>query len=146
VIRLVVVGVGTNRIDEHFGGEDVIAHRHKRRLRIIGCSRWFQWLFHETANPAGVLGVNTTERGGLGSRYPDTGHGCAGPVVDVELHHLLGIHPIHVVGAENHYVVRVFVVNQVQGLIDRVGGAGVPARAEALLCRHRGDVLTGQAG
>src|ERR1700733_12017367 len=30
VIRMIVVGIGSNRVDEHFGGEDVIAHRHER--------------------------------------------------------------------------------------------------------------------
>ena len=80
------------------------------------------------------------------ARHPDAGHRRAGAAVDVEPDHLLGIHPVDVVGAENHYVVRVFVVDQVERLIDRVGGAGVPTRAEPLLRGHRGDVLTGQTG
>ena len=81
----------------------------------------------------------------LGAGHPDAGHGGAGAAFDVELHHLLGVHAVHVVGAENHDVVGIFVVDQVHRLVDRVGGAGVPARAEALLRGNRGDVLTGQA-
>ncbi len=100
----------------------------------------------ETADAAGVVGVDAAERGGLAARHPDAGHGRAGAAFDVELDHLLGIHPVHVVGAENHDVVGVFVVDQVERLVDRVGGAGVPARPEPLLRRHRSDVLTGQAG
>jgi hypothetical protein len=53
---------------------------------------------------------------------------------------------VHVVGAEHHDVVGILVVDQIQRLIDRVGGAGVPARAEPLLGRHRGDVLAGKPG
>ena len=62
----------------------------------------------------------------------------------MELDHLLGIHPIDVVGAEHDDVVGVLVVDQVERLQDRVGGAGVPARAEPLLGGHRRDVLAGK--
>ena len=56
------------------------------------------------------------------------------------------VHPVHVVGAEDHDVVGLLVVDQVQALEDRVGAAGVPAPAEPLLGRHRGDVLAEHAG
>ena len=64
----------------------------------------------------------------------------------MEVDHLLGIHAIHVVGAEHDDVVGILVVDQIQRLIDRVGRAGVPARAEPLLGRHRRDVLAGKPG
>ena len=50
------------------------------------------------------------------------------------------------IDAEHHDVVGILVVDQVQGLVDRVGRTGVPARSEPLLSRHRGDVLPGQTG
>lgn len=106
--------------------------------------RRLQRLLNEAANTAGVIGVDTTERGRIFTWNPYAGHRRAGTAVDVEPDHLFGIHTVDVVGAENHYVVWIFVVDQVQRLIDRIGGAGIPARAEALLCRHRGDVLTRQ--
>src|SRR6202011_2350244 len=95
---------------------------------------------------AGLVGVEAAECGRLGAGYPDAGHRCPGAAVDVEADHLLGVHPVDVVGAENHDVVGILVVDQVERLIDRVGGAGVPTRAEPLLGRNRGDVLTGQPG
>jgi hypothetical protein len=55
--------------------------------------------------------------------------------------HLRRVHPVHVVGAEDDDDVRSRVVDQVEALQDRVGAAGVPARAEPLLRRHRGDVV-----
>src|SRR5690606_31313054 len=61
-------------------------------------------------------------------------------------HHLFRIHPIHVVGAEDDDVFGVFVVDEIEGLENRVGAAGVPARTESLLGRNRSDVFTGEAG
>ena len=144
MIGLVVVGVGTDRVDEHLGGEDVVAHRDEGLLGIVGSARRVGRLLDEAANAAGLVGVDAAERGRLGTRYPDAGHRCTGAAVDVELHHLLGIHPVHVVSAEHHDVVGILVVDQVQRLIDRVGRAGVPARSESLLRRNRGDVLPRQ--
>ena len=98
------------------------------------------------ADPAGVVGVDATERVASlrGTRMPATV--APAPLSMWNCDHLLGVHPVHVIGAENDDVVGVFVVDQVQRLIDRVGRAGVPARAQALLGRHRGDVLAGQTG
>ena len=86
-------------------------------------------------------GLDDPERGGLPARHPDAGHGrlCSG--CDVVGDHLRRIHPVDVIGAENHQIVGLLVVDQVQRLQDRVGAAGVPAGAEALLGRHRGDVV-----
>ena len=144
VIGGVVVGVGADRVDEHLGGEDVIAHRHERLLRVVRASGGLRWFLHEAADPSGLVGIDAAERTRFGPRDPDAGNRCAGAAFDVELHHLLGVHAIHMVGAEHHDVVRILVVDQVQRLVDRIGGAGVPARAEPLLGRHRSDVLPRQ--
>ena len=146
VIGVVVVGVGADRVDEHLGGEDVVAHRHERLLGIVGCARRIGRLLDELADAAGLVGVDAAERAGLRPRHPDARDRRARAALDVELDHLLGVHPVHVVGAEHDDVVGILVVDQVQRLIDRVGGAGVPARAEPLLRRHRGDVLAGKPG
>ena len=144
MIGLVVFGIGTDGVDEHLCGEDVIAHRDEGLLGIIGSARRIGRFFDEAQNAAGLVGVDTPERSRLCTGNPDAGHRCTGAAVDVVLHHLLGVHPIHVVSAEHHDVIRILVVDQVQRLIDRVGGAGVPARSETLLRRNRGDVLTRQ--
>ena len=81
---------------------------------------------------------------GFRARHPDARDGRTRTALDVELDHLLGVHPVHVIGAEHDDVVGIFVVDQVQRLVDGVGGAGVPARAEPLLGRDRGDVLAGK--
>ena len=102
-------------------------------------------LLDEAADPAGVVGVDAAEGRRLGPRHSDAGHRCPCSAVNMEADHLLRVHPVDVVSAENHNVVGVFVVDQVRGLVDGVGGTGIPAWAEPLLCRHRSDVLTGQA-
>ena len=68
----------------------------------------------------------------------------AGTGLQVLVDHLADVHAVDVVGAEDDDDVRPLVVDQVQALEDRVGAAGVPARAEPLLRRHRGDVVAEQ--
>ena len=63
---------------------------------------------------------------------------------DVLLDHLARVHPVHVVGAEDDDVLGLVVVDQVQRLVDGVGGALEPLRAEALLRGHRRDVVAEQ--
>ena len=54
----------------------------------------------------------------------------------MRVHQLLGIHPVDVVSAENHHVVRILVPEQVQILVDGIGRAFEPPATEAHL---RGD-------
>ena len=61
------------------------------------------------------------------------------------LDHLHRVHPVHVIGTEDHHVLRSLVVHQVQALEDRIGAAGVPARAKPLLRRNRRDVVAEQS-
>ena len=64
-------------------------------------------------------------------RRADAGHRHAGARLDVLLDHLPRIHAVDVVGAEHADVVGPLVVDQVEVLVDRVGGAGEPVRALA---------------
>ena len=94
--------------------------------------------------PVGV-GVDDAELVGLllrGTRMPGDGHAGAGLHVLVD--HLPRVHAVDVVGAEHDDDVGPLVVDEVEALEDRVGAAGVPARAEPLLRRHRGDVVAEQ--
>ena len=145
MVRLVILGVGTDRVDQHLGGEDIVAHRDEGLLGIVSNTRRVGRFLDETANAAGRVGVDATECGRLSARYPDAGHRGTGPAVDVELHHLLGIHPVDVISTEHDDVVGILVVDQVQRLIDRIRRTRVPAGAESLLRRNRGDVLPRQS-
>ena len=93
--------------------------------------------------PSGPVSI-TPNSVALVARHPDAGHGQPGARIDVGLDHLRGVHPVHVVGAEHDHVVGLLVVEQVERLVDGVGAALVPARAPALLGRHRRHVVADQ--
>ena len=54
----------------------------------------------------------------------------------MRVHHVLDVHPVDVVGAEDDDVVGVLVVDQVHRLEDGIGAALVPLLACPLLCGH----------
>ena len=78
----------------------------------------------------------------IGWRMAATVH--AGARLDVVGHHLREVHPVDVVGADHDDDVGLLVGEQVERLVDRVGAAEVPPLADALLRRHRGDVVAEQ--
>jgi hypothetical protein len=148
VLAVRVVGVGGDRVDQRTGGEDVVAHRREYLVRRVRQTVDLLRLLPERADPARVVRVDVDDSELVGQRLrlPDAGHRDRGARGDVVVDHLLRVHPVDVVGAEHDDVVRVFVVDEVHALVDRVGGTGEPARAEPLLGRHRGDVVAEQRG
>ena len=62
------------------------------------------------------------------------------------LDHLAEVHAVDVVGADDDHDVGLHVLDDVDRLVDRVGGAEVPVLAEALLRGDRGDVVAQQRG
>ena len=102
-------------------------------------------LFQERLDRQSVLaGLDHAERSRLGPRHRDGRHGHARARGHVLVDHLPGVHPEDVVGAEDDHQVGLFVVDQVERLVDRVRRAGVPLRSEPLLRRHRRDVVAEQ--
>ena len=141
VVGVGVVGVGLDRPHQRVGREDVVAHRGERRVRIVRGAGRIGGLLEELGDLAAVVGIDTAERHGLRTRNPDARHRALGTRSDVGLDHLLGIHPVDVVGAEHDDVLGLLVVDQVQRLEDRIGATGVPAGSEPLLRRDRRDVF-----
>ena len=62
----------------------------------------------------------------------------------MEVEHLIDVHPVDVVGAEDRDDVGAEVVDEVQVLQDRVRRAAIPRGAEAHLRRHHGDEGVGE--
>ena len=60
------------------------------------------------------------------------------------LHHLLEVHTVDVVGADDHHNIWLHIFDDVDGLIDGVGRAEIPVLAETLLGRNRGDIVAEQ--
>ncbi len=119
------------------GGEHVVAHRGEGRVRIIRCPGRVRGFLEKTRDPAGRVGVDAPEGERLGARYADAGDGDVGARFDVRIDHLRRVHAVHVIGTEDHDVLGLFVGDEVHRLEDGVGAAGVPARSESLLGRHR---------
>ncbi|SHU57310.1 Uncharacterised protein [Mycobacteroides abscessus subsp. abscessus] len=144
VVGMVVIGIRADHVDEFLGGEDVVPHRDEGRIGIVRSTGRIRRLLHELANAPSVVGIDASERTRLGAGHPDArdGHRCSTFYVKVQ--HLLGVHPVHVVGTEHHDVLGILVEDQIERLMDGIGATGVPARAESLLSGHRGDVLPRQ--
>ena len=93
-----------------------------------------------------VIDLNHTELVRFLDGLADTGHGELSTGLDVLLNHLFEVHAVDVVGTHNHHDVRLDILDDVDGLVDGVGGAEIPMLAETLLRGHRGDVRTKQRG
>ena len=82
-----------------------------------------------------VVDVHHAEAGGLHARHLEAADGHVGAGVDVLLQHQLVVHLVDVVAGEDHHELRLVVGDDVDVLVDRVGGALVPLRL--------GDALAG---
>jgi hypothetical protein len=139
--------VAAQRVQQHLGGEDVVAHRRVDLRRVVGETRGVRRLLAEGGDETAVVrGLDDSELVGQLDRLPDRGHGNARPGLDVLAHHLARVHPVDVVGAEDDDVAGLLVADQVQALVDRVGRPGEPPRAEPLLGRHGRDVVAEHRG
>ena len=76
--------------------------------------------------------------------HRESGHGHRRLALEMELDHLLHVHPVDMVGAEDRDQVRAVVVEQVEVLKDGVGGTLVPALAHPHLGRDGSDELVVQ--
>jgi hypothetical protein len=77
-------------------------------------------------------------------RHPDARHRHSSTALDMRADHLHRIHAVDVVGSEDDDVLGLLVIDEVEALEDGIRRAGVPARTEALLSRHRGHVVAQQ--
>jgi glucokinase len=125
--------------------EDVVAHRREGLVGAAGQPGRVGGLLQERLDPLPVVrGLDDAEGGGLTAGDGDARDRHPGAPVEVLTPHLAGVHAVDVVGTEDDDEVGALVVDEVQRLEDRVGRAGVPARAQALLRRHRGHVVAEQ--
>ncbi len=71
-----------------------------------------------------------------------------GAAVDVKFHHLANIHPIDVIGAEDRHHVRLGLFNEIDVLVNGVGGSSIPVLAQGTHLRGNRDdeMISQQAG
>jgi hypothetical protein len=77
--------------------------------------------------------VHYAKAAGLGARHLDAAHGDVSLLLGVHPEHQLVIHLVHVIAGEDNDVVGGMALDDVDVLIDRVGGAGVPLRLRQAL-------------
>ncbi len=136
--RIGTLGVALDLTDEGVAVEDVESHGGEAGPRRVGIDRR---LFAETDDPAGGVAVDDAELVHLRGRDRDHGDRHLGLGRAVELEHLADVHLIDVVGAKNADFTGFFVLEDVEVLIDGVGAAAEPLRADVHRCRDRGDVV-----
>jgi hypothetical protein len=99
--------------------------------------------------PLGCAGFSSkattrAELRGFPPRQRARGHGDVGARFLVERQHLVQVHPVDVIGAEDRHHVGVEVVHHVEVLQHGIRGPAVPGRAEAHLRGDDGDEVVGQ--
>ena len=83
-------------------------------------------LFLKLGNAVVLVGVHDAEAAGFLPRNLTDGDGAVRFVLDVELQHLVIVHLVNVVAAEDQHVVRVELFDELNILINGVGSAGIP--------------------
>ena len=143
----VVLGIGSLLIERQclkqgLGVGNVVAHGSQNLVGVVRQSRGGGWLLLEVLDHARVVRVDFdhAELVRFLDGLADTGHRELGTGLDVLLHHLLEVHAVHVIGAHDHHDVRLDILDDVDGLVDGIGGAEIPMLTETLLSGHRRDV------
>ena len=124
VLAEVVGAVGVFRVRHQILAQllprkDVHAHAGLVALGMGG-------LFLKFGNAVVLVGVHDAEAAGFVPRNLADGNGAVGVVLDVELQHLVIVHLVNVVAAEDQYVIRVELLDELDVLVDGVGRAGIP--------------------
>ena len=125
---------------------NVITHGSEDGVRIIRQASRGLRLLLEAFDHARVFRINLDHAKlvGLADRLANTRNRELRTGFDVLLHHLLEVHTVDVVGADDHHNIWLHIFDDVDGLIDGVGRAEIPVLAETLLGRNRGDIVAEQ--
>jgi len=138
----VMRGVGVFRIPNDFVHEDrsieeVVTHGGQAHFRVIGHGGRVFGFFEEVADGAVGVDVDDAE---LGALFNGNGDGCDRTVclvLAVEGRHLLDVHNINMVSAEDIHMLWLLVGDEVEVLEDGVDGAFIPVSSRTHLCGDR---------
>ena len=113
-------------------------------MRIAGNGRRLAGLFQECTDAPAAGGVDDAESRRVRDRNRESRHRDVSIRSAMEVHHLPDVHPVHVVGTEHGHQIGMMVVDEIEVLIDGIGGALKPLRSFAHLRRHDGNELVGK--
>src|SRR6185369_9488596 len=109
-----VFGVGAHGVDQRLRGEDVVAHGGVDLVGVVGQPHGVVRLFYELGDAVVTARHDHTEARSFVERDANRSHGDATARLDVRVDHLLRVHPVDVIRAEDTDVVGCFVADQVQ--------------------------------
>ena len=124
--------------NRNFGGEDIDAHAGQRLVGLVRHAGRVFWLLQKRHDAVGAVDRHNAETGRFLARHLDAADRHIGLTFVVHLQHRLVVHLVDVVAGENDDVVRTVALDDVDVLIHRIGGAGVPLGF--------GNALAGAAG
>jgi hypothetical protein len=129
------------RVEQHVGTEQVVAHRRQRERAAAGHGPGGAGLFHESADALAFVRFHDAELVTLANRHGQGGHAHLGVVGDVEIDHLTDVHAVDVIRPEDRHDVGLEAFDQVDVLVNRIGRALEPLGPVAHLRRDHGDEM-----
>ena len=137
VARMRQVGVLDELFVQERGVEKVNAHAGERRVRPARQRFRLLRFLGETHDAPSLVHADHAEGVRLRRRHLDRAHGHVGAVLHVVRDHRAVVHLVDVIAGKDEHVRRVVVTDDVEVLVHRVGGAGVPRGFDALLRRQQ---------
>ncbi|MNQ60437.1 hypothetical protein D3C85_747160 [compost metagenome] len=142
VFGLQVVDVLLQQLIEIFRIEDVDPHGSQGDLVIARHGGRVGRFLDEGADLALLVDVHHPEGGRLRTRHLDAGHRHLGAEAHVIEQHGGVVHLVDVIPRQHHYVFGAVVANDVDVLVDGIGGAAIPVHlVHPLLGRQQIDEL-----
>ena len=127
------VGVAAQLLDQELRAEDVDAEAGERDVGLARNRRRIGRLFDEVDDAVGLVDVHHAERDRLHARHFHARDGDVGATVAMLLEHHLVIHLVDVIAGQDHHIFDIISLDDVDVLVDRVGGAFIPLKlADAL--------------
>ena len=133
--RIPLGGVAPQFIEQEFGLEHVDAHAGERHVGAIRHAGGIGGLLQERDQPVLFVDMHHAEAGRLHARHLDAADGNVRAALDVELQHVLVVHLVDVIAGQDDDVLRLVGLDDVDVLIDRIRGAGVPLGFRYALAR-----------
>ena len=132
-LRALMGSVTPQLIEEEARLERINTHAGERLLRIVGHAWRVRGLFEKRDDAVVLVNRHHAEAGGLGARHLNAADRHIGSRVNMLLEHQLVIHFIDMVARQDDHILGVVAPDDVDVLIHRIRGSGIPhAFVEAL--------------
>ena len=133
VLRQRFVRIADQLLVEEHRVEHVDAHAREGDVGASGDRLRMRRLFLEARDPSCRIDLHDAQRRGVGERHLDAGDRHVGVARGVVDQHPRVVHLVDVVAGQHEHVLGRVAAQQIEVLVDRVGGALVPVRSDALL-------------